>query len=368
LNGNTKEFDAAQAQFIALRRRTFYPKTDLPLSRSELAAALARKNELAELASFAPMVKRAITENTKQEPVEIAPAPGGTFHSVWRAVLPGGEVVYLRAERVFMQRPAFEFLIEAKLAEHLRNQGVPVPEIFHTNFSRTLCPWDYQITRAAKGTRLTELEKPEDQFLPDALLEDWGRTLARVHRIEASGAGLLDPRALSEGKMQGVLPAWPDYLHLNLDAHVQACREIGAIDARQQDQIRRAFQAASAFLQSTPIRLLHGDPGHHNVFAAEGAITGVIDWEDALAGDPVFDLAYWGTFVRDYLRPPMLRGYWEGRTPPEDFEHRYWLYYLRIALSKTVHRQLFGYVDRPGRAPAALRISKALTQLDLLMR
>lgn len=89
----------------------------------------------------------------------------------------------------------------------------------------------------------------------------------------------------------------------------------------------------------------------------------MIDWEDSLCGDPIFDVAYWGTFCRDEMRAEFLRGYETVQILPEDFERRYWLYYLRVAISKTVHRHLFGVKDRPGRAPASRRIQKALSRL-----
>ena len=42
------EYEKALDEFIELRRRTFYPKTDLPLSQEALKAALDRKSALGE--------------------------------------------------------------------------------------------------------------------------------------------------------------------------------------------------------------------------------------------------------------------------------------------------------------------------------
>ncbi len=46
-------------------------------------------------------------------------------------------------------------------------------------------------------------------------------------------------------------------------------------------------------------RLLHGDFHPRHVYAVDGHITGIIDWGDATAGDPVFDL---GRLVRAGMR------------------------------------------------------------------
>jgi Ser/Thr protein kinase RdoA (MazF antagonist) len=141
---------------------------------------------------------------------------------------------------------------------------------------------------------------------------------------------------------------------------------IGAINQEECRTIAKAFESIYRISRDVRASLLHGDLGHHNVFSDGQHITAIIDWEDCLCGDPVFDIAFWGTFCRDYMLDPFLKGYRTIRQLPGDFELRYWLYYLRIALSKTVHRFRFGYPDRPGRPPASLRIQKAVEKLRSL--
>lgn len=357
LSPGSPAFNRALAAFAEVRRRTFYPKTDLEIPPAALAAARSR------LETEMPKLVRQCQTLFPGPVLHVEPLAGaGTFHLLFRIEFASAEPVYLRAGFVFRNRPNFEFLLEEQLHAKLRARGIPVPEVLRTDFSRREFPLDYQIIAEARGRPLNTLERAEDQFLPDEVLADVGRSMAQWHRIEASGAGLLDPAALSES-IEGVLPDWEEYLMLHLDEHVRTCMEAGAVSPAEGSEIIALFERHSARLSDSPRRLLHGDPGHHNVFVHEHRVSAVIDWEDALAGDPIFDVAYWGTFVRDYLREPFLRGYREVEPLPKDFELRYWLYYLRVALSKTVHRFLFGYPDRPGRPPASRRIQKALSQL-----
>ena len=58
------------------------------------------------------------------------------------------------------------------------------------------------------------------------------------------------------------------------------------------------------------------------------------------------------------------KGYRSEADLPTDFEQRFWLYFLRVALAKTVLRHRLGVKDRPGREPAALRIRQGLTRLE----
>src|SRR5262249_47268553 len=150
----------------------------------------------------------------------------------------------------------------------------------------------------------------------------------------------------------GMFDSWRDYVLLNLDQHLQACENIAAIRPSERRRIQSAFAALDPLFSSVLPALLHGDLGNHNVFAQGGAITALLDWEDCLSGDPLFDIAFWATFHPDARHESFFEGYRSERSLPADFELRFWLYYLRVALSKTVHRHRFGYADQPGRPPA----------------
>ena len=221
----------------------------------------------------------------------------------------------------------------------------------------------------AVGKQLRAFEHEASQYIQPQLLVELGQLVAQIHGVQTDGFGLLDVRRIinkqhTQGK--GLLETWGEYIVLNLEEHIKVCLDIGAINREECRRITLLFDRASRILENDKSCLLHGDLGGHNVFSDGERITAIIDWEDCLCGDPVFDIAYWGTFYRDYLLDPFLKGYRMIRDLPEDFEVRYWLYYLRIALSKTVHRYRFRYPDPPNRPPASLRIQKGLERLRSL--
>jgi aminoglycoside phosphotransferase (APT) family kinase protein len=358
-------YESALHEFTKVRQRTFYPKTDLEVPVAELKARRERRDRDAE-ALAKELMQCLGFEGVR--PISVQPLRAGTFHLLFRAEFAPDNVGFVRAGYTFQHRPSFEFVQEMSLTERLHNAGIPVSEVLFNDLTRVEFRLDYQLVREARGRPLNAIENPETQFIPDAILQDWGRTLARVHQIPATGAGLLNPRSLGEGRIEGVLSNWNEYLVLNLEQHLALCVTAGALSPEAAPAITDVIHRGILRLQRTPVSLLHGDPGHHNIFAEGDRISAIIDWEDALAGDPIFDIAFWGTFVRDYLREPFLRGYREITPLPEDFELRYWLYYLRISISKTAHRFLFGYTDKPGRPPAAERITKAFSHLTSLLK
>jgi aminoglycoside phosphotransferase (APT) family kinase protein len=161
----------------------------------------------------------------------------------------------------------------------------------------------------------------------------------------------------------GDTPCWRDYLTRRLDDHLRVCGDIGAVSLDESRRITALFHEAS-WLNSVEPRLLHGDLGSHNVFTDGATITALIDWEDCLSGDPLFDVAFWATFHPDRRHQAFLNGYQTVQPLPSDWERRFWLYYLRVSLSKTVLRHRLNVRDRPDRPAASLRIQKGLEQVE----
>ncbi len=214
----------------------------------------------------------------------------------------------------------------------------------------------------APGLSLRAFDDDEEALA--LLLADFGRVLARLHRVSpGKGFGLLNIQQMERGVLSGSQATWADYLCTKLDTHLDICTSIDAITISEAAQILRLFSRIDGLTSGFTPALLHGDPGSHNAFADQEKISALLDWEDALIGDPVYDIAFWGTFHPERRHQALLDGYREQGALPDDFEQRFWLYYLRIALAKTVLRHRLDIEDRPGREPASRRIQMALQRL-----
>jgi aminoglycoside phosphotransferase (APT) family kinase protein len=161
----------------------------------------------------------------------------------------------------------------------------------------------------------------------------------------------------------GVHARWDDYVLLRLPEHIASCVSQGAVTPGEAVEVARRFEECRMAFREQPASLLHGDPGSHNFMVDESGIRAVIDWEDALLGDPLFDLASLCTFHPERRHAAILAAYGANVLPGSVAWTRFWLYFLRMALAKTVHRHRFGYVDRPDRPPASRRIQFALAKL-----
>lgn len=358
-----------------VRRRQFYPKTDLAFDAAALPAIRARKER--EALGLEGAVGVLCGEWVGEKVVQSRLLPGaGTFHAIYEIETQGGGAWIARVAMVPELGTAFHLAADSILFRQLAQVGVPTSSPVFADLTRARIPHDLQILPRARGVKVTTLENPETQAMEPELLHAVGATLARVHQVEGRGFGLVDwERHLRATELAGGHRDWAGYLLQNLAAHLAVCIGTGAVSEGEAGEITRRLEGMAPIWAASPCRLLHGDPGHHNFYAANREVTALLDWEDALCGDPVFDLAHWGTFTREGMLAEMLGGYFgvrrrEGAKEEEmgggSFWGRYWGYYLRIAVSKTAHRHWFGVPERAGRPLASRRIQLALERLRAL--
>jgi aminoglycoside phosphotransferase (APT) family kinase protein len=239
------------------------------------------------------------------------------------------------------------------------------PSVVAVDVTRKQVPFEFEVVEAVKGVCLKDFDEDESRTL--RALASLGSLVARLHEQPLHGNGLLDTAPLAafpESDPRGLHERWSDYVLLRLHEHIARCRVLGIVDEREGEWIDGEFRRASDWLDDVPAVLLHGDLGSHNVFVnGDDEASTLVDWEDALAGDPLYEIAFWATFHPQRRWAAFLEGYRRISNLPDDAGRRFWLYFLRIALAKTVVRDRFGLKDRPGRTPAVQRIRQAVDGL-----
>jgi Ser/Thr protein kinase RdoA (MazF antagonist) len=337
---------------LAARRLLFYAKTDIAIPDETLRGLIGGTDE--QLGLSAEMLRAAAGAAGREPESIVLLTRQGTFHRLYRVTFVGGVRAILRVG--LLEDCRVPMLLSASLATAAAAGGVPVPQVLAVDVSGRVASRPFELIAEASGVSLAEFDDDEPRIRE--ALSALGAVVARLHGIERSGYGFFDPELPSRGLDE----RWIDYLQRNLDVHVASCLAAGLIDEAEARACAAAVDAGAEW--SVEPRLLHGDLGNHNVFWDKGRVSALIDWEDALAGDPVFDIAFWATFHPERRHQAFLTGYQSVRPLPADFERRFWTYFLRVALSKTVHRLRFGILDRPGRPPASLRIQLALQRLE----
>jgi Ser/Thr protein kinase RdoA (MazF antagonist) len=168
---------------------------------------------------------------------------------------------------------------EVAVVESLRNRGVPVPvvEAFDPTCElagRPCALFGDVGGRALRGT--------EPEFYSA------GALLRAVHDVRLDGFGSL---ADETGGLRGEDRTWTETIQRRV-GNLAPIADAGWVPATLLHRAQTVIDERPELIgASTAGRLLHGDFHPRHVFAAGGAITGVIDWGDATSGDPVYDIA-----------------------------------------------------------------------------
>ena len=134
--------------------------------------------------------------------------------------------------------------------------------------------------------------------------------LARVHAIPCEGYGIL---AIREGKLEGRYSSWEEFFSSEIPRWLEGI-EKGDSHTDNSEEAAASLQSAEAYAKSflsqvpsTNPSLVHGDAiNPSNVLVQGEKITGLIDWEWSLFGDPAWefcDPGWWPYVSKESLQP-----------------------------------------------------------------
>ena len=211
----------------------------------------------------------------------------------------------------------------------MKKEGIPVPEVYGIDTGRKIMPRAYLILSSVKGHRLqTALRSSKNK----ELIRRAGEILGRIHRIRMPHYGWIVDR-----KIQPAFRDWASFLAYDLEEKLRKLQKIKSLPAHLLEDIRAYFYEHIALLRKVgEPRLLHKDYQPSHILVHDGKITGIIDWEWAIAGHPEMDLAKTKLFLFDRnpgTQQPFLEGYRRTGVLSKDFQRRIPLYELSLLVS-----------------------------------
>jgi Ser/Thr protein kinase RdoA (MazF antagonist) len=281
-------------------------------------------------------IEKIIKETLGKDVLAVSELSRRTLHYVYRAKTTDTPyIIRINASGMFFRE--LQFCVEHWITEELTRRQIPHVDINVVDTARTLVPYDFEIMEEAKGRSLFDIGHEESDVTPH--IKELGKFVARIHAIKTERYGPFDVANILKGKAVGIHETWKKYLLLNLDKHLEYTIMTGILTVAESDAVKDALRILEHIPCDQPV-LLHGDIANHNAFTDGKTMTSLIDWEDAISGDPVFDIAYYATgcFGHDVWLSAFIEGYKSVNQLPEDYEKRFWAYYLRVAVVKAIVR------------------------------
>lgn len=211
-----------------------------------------------------------------------------------------------------------KFRNEQVAYELLHGSDLPVPDTVLLDESRSLVPYDAIVVTRLPGVNVAESCRELSPTQVEELAREAGTCLALLHGLTFPVFGKLS--ALDDEPFH----SWPDYFNDYARRYMAAARRQELVDSALPSRLEALLADTADLLAGvTSGVLVHSDFHYENILQIEGRLSGILDFEWSLAGDPAYD------FMADDARnamipgvePSFVEGYLSVR-PFEDLHHR----------------------------------------------
>lgn len=252
-----------------------------------------------------------------------------------------------------------KFRNERAVYEQLADSGLPVPKMLLLDESRSVVPYDLIVLTRLPGMNVAESWQELSPRQLNNVVGDAGRALAALHRVTFDGFGKL--AALADRPFD----SWGDYLRDYVQRYLVRAQGHNLIDASDAARLEKVLDRGRNLFESvTRGALVHSDFHYENVLQDHGKLTGILDFEWALSGDPSYDFI--ATGVREDMIPgsegAFLEGYESQRVLDDMHEQRLTVYRLFFHLEDAVMCSDAGDLD--GARAALVRMDALLSMVE----
>ncbi len=227
--------------------------------------------------------------------------------------------------------PKFE--TERVAYDLLAGSRLPVPSVIVLDASRRIVPYDFIILTRLPGANLAESWRELAPAQVHDLALEAGRCLARLHAITFPAFGKLREHDAPR------FHSWPDYFNDYARRYLSEAEQYGLLNYSLNTRLEHVLDRSQSLLtRVTRGILVHSDYHYENILQHAGRLTGILDFEWALSGDPVYD--FMSADVREEQIPgseaAFRAGYHSLRSFDLEHERRLALYRLFLRLETAV--------------------------------
>lgn len=185
--------------------------------------------------------------------------------------------------------------------------SVPVAQVLYYDTSRTLCDGDYFFMEKLPGENLMFLNDSLPVKVQDSLQEELGKIAVELSRVQHDTFGFL-------GEDDGYDSLYPFVRRLLTNLIMDAGRREIDIYYEGEKLLEGLERDKACFELVERPSLVHWDMWIGNVFVKDQHVSGIIDWERAMWGEPFMD----DRFRAHNREAAFLRGYGKSTFSAEE--------------------------------------------------
>lgn len=234
------------------------------------------------------MMNRAFPE---MRVIQIKELKEGYFNAAYDVTLSDGRQIILKiapvSDALIMSYEKNIMFSEVKAMKLVKAQSkVPVPEVYMYDASCSICDAPYFIMEKITGNSLSAINQELSEKEKSDIMRQVGLYTRQINSITGTEFGYL-----GQPDMQGNcwFPTFKKMMRLAV-----ADAEKMEIDLRVDiDELFLLLDSDEIYFHEVQIpRLVHWDLWEGNIFAEKGKVTGIIDFERAIWGDPLMEVGF----------------------------------------------------------------------------
>ncbi len=334
-------------QRISDRSECFYWQTDRKVSSEE--AAMIWKDRHSAITNEELLNK--INNELEEDKLayikafdENAQTSLGNVNSIRVGVLESGKEVIIRCHPKGVRNGYF--YAESLASQIALENELPAYKTYLIHELENESDISYQIIEKLNGNTVQFYLK-EHPEMEEQLVIEIGKTMAKLHKIKTNGFGPFDNEQAKNGNLKGKHQSLKDSINAGLEENLERLVTYNILTKEIADKMKTLFDD-NELLNSDISVLIHNDFADWNLLTDGSTISGIIDWDECVAGHPIQEIACWSTFFDPERIKPFLKGYFSETPVYDNFDETFQLMRLRYTISKMALRiTRYTYLQTP---------------------
>jgi Ser/Thr protein kinase RdoA (MazF antagonist) len=322
---------------IADRTDVFYWQTDRAVDPAEAGHIWADRHRYFNDTEVVERVNTVLGNDKLVgiEPLDLdAQTNLGNVNSVRVGTLVSGKEVVIRCHPKGVLNGYFH--AEATASHLAKEAGLPSYDTVAVHDYEGSDDFAFHVLEKLPGTAIKKwLEAHPDEEA--AILPQIGRMMARLHQVKVDGFGPFDNERAKSGELVGLHKTFGEAVRAGLPFNLDVLQKKGLLSDEQVTAVTKLFDD-NPLLAVQQAVLVHNDFADWNLLTDGKDVTGILDWDECVAGDAIADIACWSTFFDPERLKGFLDGYWQVAPKSADFDEKFELLRLRYVLSKMTLR------------------------------